>query len=112
MSAVSGTLSIPHGSALARNSLVTVQIQDISRADAAAGVIGETLFSGDEREIPFEFETPFDLTDVDPRFTYSVGAGITGADERLKFISTRVHPVITRGAPTHDVGISLDPVEP
>jgi heat shock protein HslJ len=111
VSAVTGTLRFQSGTALPSDAVVTIQIQDISRADAPARIIAETLISGENPPDPLVFEIPFDLADVDPRFAYSVATRITGSDGSLLSISTQVHPVITHGAPTHGVEVWLETVK-
>ena len=111
VSAVTGTLSIRSDSGLPLDALVTIQIQDISRADAPARTIGETVIAGEDGTDPIQFEIPFDHADVNPRFTYSISARITGNNGRLRLISTQVHPVITHDAPTHGVEVWLETVK-
>ncbi len=109
--AVTGELRFADPPKLASDARITLQIQDVSRADAPARVVGETVLAAAGKEFPTPFEIPFDLADIDPRHTYSVGVRVTGEDDELRYISTRIHPTITRGAPIWDVNVLLERVD-
>jgi putative lipoprotein len=82
---------------LPSGALLTVRLVDISRADAAATILGEQIMQVDGRQPPFGFAIPYDPTGIDERHTYSVQARIE-VDGKLRFISDQFYPVITRGA--------------
>lgn len=96
---VTGTVTYLQRIALPPTATVRVQLVDVSRADAAATVIGEQTIKADGRQPPFAFAIPYDPARIDPRYTYAVAARIEDAG-KLLFISDRRHEVITRGAPT------------
>ena len=101
---VSGDVVLPAGNYTVAPALVLVQVEDISRADAPAVVIGEfrqrktDLKGGDA--IPFTVAVQ-DAA-VDERHLYSVRAHVNVGDEgsvkRGDFVSTRTYPVLTRGS--------------
>jgi putative lipoprotein len=84
---------------------LTVRLQDVSRADAPAILLGEDSYRVADRQVPLPFAIPYDPEAIDPRFTYSVSARIEDGRGKLRFISDTVCPVITRGNPVADIEI-------
>lgn len=107
-SSVSGTVTYRQRIALAPNALVQVQLQDVSKQDTAAVVIGEQIIPTQGRQVPFPFEINYNPKTINPSNTYTVQARIF-VDNRLRFINTTSYPVITKGNP-HKVEIVLNAV--
>lgn len=84
---------LPHGFTL------TVRIEDVSRADAAAVVIAEHTETLDGRGPPYVVTLGFPSSQIDPRMTYAARAEIRSPDGRLRFTTDTHYPVLTRGAP-------------
>jgi putative lipoprotein len=80
-----------------------VQVEDVSRADAASEVVGEHRVSGVPvragQVLPFEIEIP--TGKVDPKHSYSVRAHVdmtgSGKVETGDLITTQSYPVLTQG---------------
>jgi len=108
-SAVSGTVAYRERVAMPENALLTVQLQDVSRADAPAEVVAEQKVAFAGRQVPLPFELPYDPSKLDPKHTYSISARIT-VDGQLRFLNTSAYRVITQGNPSkvnlllHSVG--------
>jgi putative lipoprotein len=98
---VTGTVGFRERLALLPGVVVTVQLVDVSRADAPAIVIGEQVITTDGNQPPFRFVLTYDPAAIKPQNTYAVSARIQDKDGRLRFISDQRYAVITRGAPTH-----------
>ncbi|NJN99825.1 MAG: hypothetical protein HC875_39835 [Anaerolineales bacterium] len=96
---VSGTVSYLQRMALPPQASLTVQLVDVSRADAPAEVISEQVIPANGQQVPFAFALPYDPTAIDPVHTYAIQSRIE-ADGKLLFITTRIYNVITRGNPT------------
>jgi putative lipoprotein len=109
MATVSGVVMYLERRALPPEAVVTIRLQDISRADARAILLGEQRIALDGRQVPVPFEISYDPAAIDERMSYAVSARIELGDQLL-MISDTVHPVITRGAPTTDVEIRVVPV--
>lgn len=107
-SSVSGTVTYRQRIALPPNALVQVQLQDVSKQDTAAVVIGEQIIPTQGRQVPFPFEINYNPKTINPSNTYTVQARIF-VDNRLRFINTTSYPVITKGNP-HKVEIVLNAV--
>ena len=103
---VNGTINTQNQIELPAGSIVNVQLQDTSRADAPAIVIGEQVIRNPER-FPVSFEIEYDPDIIDERNVYSMRARIE-VEGKLVFINTTAHHVITRGFPTELVVIVDD----
>ncbi len=95
---VGGTATYRERIALPPGAVFEAVIEDVSRADAPATVIGTTRVDSPGNP-PYAFSIPYDAAAIDERNTYSVRARILAGD-RLMFTTDQVTPVITRGNPT------------
>ncbi len=98
---ITGSVTYRERIALPPSAVVKVHLVDVSRADAPATVIGEQVIKAAGRQVPFAFEMAYDPKRIEERFTYALQARIEDEDGRLRFISERHYPVLTRGAGQH-----------
>ncbi|MEO5758238.1 MAG: YbaY family lipoprotein [Mesorhizobium sp.] len=77
--------------ALPPNAVLSVQLADVSLADAPAAVIGEQKVTP-AGQVPISFAIRFDPSVIRPQMTYALQARIT-VDDRLLFISDVRHQV-------------------
>ncbi len=94
---VKGTALYRERMALPPGAELTVTLQDISRADAPAKVLGVQTIPSPGNP-PYKFSIAYDTNAIDRRHTYSISASIRIGD-KLLFITDTVYPVLTRGAP-------------
>ena len=80
-------------------SVLTVRIEDVSLADAAARVIAEQALPADRDGPPYTVTLGFPSSQIDPRHTYAARAEIRDADGRLRFTTDTRYVVLTQGAP-------------
>jgi putative lipoprotein len=106
---VKGTLNTQEQVELPAGATVNVQLQDVSRADAPAIVLGEQIIENPE-QFPIPFEIMYDPAQIDERHTYSMRVRIE-VEGKLIFINTTAHHVITRGNPT-ELEVIVDKVIP
>ena len=93
--AVRGTAMYRERVALPPNAVFEAILEDVSRADAKAEVLGRERI--ESPSVPIRFEIPYDPSRIDERHAYAVRAWIlVGGD--LRFTSDTVYPVLTRGA--------------
>lgn len=85
--------------ALHPNSIVKVELQDVSLMDAPAKTISVQEFETANLGPPWAFELSYDPEKIDPKHRYSISARIT-LEDQLLFISDTHHGVITQ--PTDD----------
>ena len=97
-SVVKGTIKTQNQLELPAGAIVNVQLQDTSRADAPAIVLGEQVIQNPE-QFPIFFEIEYDPANIDERNVYSMRVRIE-VEGKLIFINTTAHHVITRGFPT------------
>jgi uncharacterized lipoprotein YbaY len=108
--AVTGTVTYLQRIALPDDAVVNVQLQDVSKADAPAEVVGEQEFKTGGEQVPFPYKVEYKAGDIVDNHTYVVRAEIRDAAGKLLFTTTTAYPVITRGSPTQDVEIILEQV--
>jgi uncharacterized lipoprotein YbaY len=94
--AVTGTALYRERIALPPDAVFEATLEDVSRADANAEIIGRARLDNPGQP-PFAFTIRYDTARIDPLHRYSVRARITHAD-RLLFITDQTNPVITAGA--------------
>jgi putative lipoprotein len=108
--AVTGRAIYPPQSAVPPNSMLRVQLLDVSRQDARAVLISETTISLEGKQPPIGFSLAYRREAIKASNTYSVRASII-VGNRLVLTTTETYPVLTRGAPM-DVSVRLEPVRP
>jgi len=109
VAAVAGTLVAPDGAVLPAGARIHVRLEDVSRADAPARLLGDAFVAVRESIARLPFDVAYDPDDVDPRLQYAVRAVVEDAEGRVLFRTTRVYPVITRDHPTLGVEVALAP---
>jgi putative lipoprotein len=97
-SKVTGSITYRERIALPPSALITVQLVDVSRADAPAVLIAEQVIPTQGRQVPFEFVLAYDASRIQPSHTYAVQVRIEDGG-KLLFISDTENRVITRDAP-------------
>ncbi|MBZ9997166.1 YbaY family lipoprotein [Mesorhizobium sp. BH1-1-4] len=88
---VSGEVIYRERIALPPSAVLSVQLADVSLADAPAKIIGEQTVKP-AGQVPISFEIKFDPSLIQPRMTYALQARIV-VDGRLMFISDMRHQV-------------------
>jgi len=106
---VKGTIRAPEPAELPAGATVNVQLQNTSRADAPAIVLGEQIIQN-PAQFPIPFEVTYEPKQIDERNVYSMRVRIE-AEGRLIFINTTAHHVITRGNPT-ELEVMVEKVTP
>jgi uncharacterized lipoprotein YbaY len=91
-STVTGTASWGAGTALPPGAILEATLEDVSRADAPAEILGRTLIEPPGNP-PVEFSIPFDADRIDPTHRYSVRARVT-LGENLLYTTDTSYPVL------------------
>jgi uncharacterized lipoprotein YbaY len=94
-SAVRGTATYRERMALPLGAVLEATLEDVSRADAAAEVIGRARVENPGNP-PIRFEIRYDTSRIDPRMSYAVRARIT-VEGKPFFVTEQHYPVLTRG---------------
>ena len=92
---VKGTATYRERIALPPNAVFEATLQDVSKADAPAEVIGQTRIERPGNP-PIRFEITYDPARIIPRHRYSVRARIL-VDGKLFFTTDQHYPVLTSG---------------
>jgi len=100
---ITGTAIYRERMALPPNAVFEATLEDVSKADAKAEVLGIARIEN-PGNTPIAFEIPYDASRIDPRHRYSVRARIVVGD-RLLFITDRHYPVLTAG---HGSSVALE----
>jgi putative lipoprotein len=108
-SAVNGAVTYLQRSALPPDAIVTVRLSDVSKADAPAEVISEQTIPAEGKQVPFPYTLAYDPAKIVESHDYAVSARIESGG-KLLFISTQRYAVITKGNPTENVEIVVQPV--
>ena len=104
---MTGTIAYRERMALPAGATATVELRDISRADAPAPLLGAATITPQGNQVPLYWLITYDAAKVNPAMRYAVSARITGPDGTLLWVSDTVHPVLTQGGPPSDVDIAL-----
>jgi uncharacterized lipoprotein YbaY len=102
---VTGVVTYRERIALTEDAVVRVRLEDVSRADAPAVVLGEQVIEPMGRQVPIPFAVPYDPGAIDPRGRYGLRVRIEDAQGGLLWINTQAYPVITGGNPTSDIEV-------
>ena len=97
--------------ALPPDAVLTVRLEDVSRADAPAGVLAEQTVATAGRQVPIPFSLSYAPDSVRARHRYAVRAEIRSDDGTLLWLSDTVHPVLTQGAPSDSVEVRVVQVD-
>lgn len=90
---VAGEASYRQRVALPPEAVVTVRIEDVSRADAAAPVLAEKRFSSEGRQVPLPFEIEVPRAALDSVVRANARVRIEDGAGRLLWITDTSHPV-------------------
>lgn len=93
--------------ALPPKSTITVQLQDVSLADAPAKVLAKQVIVTERQQVPIPFQLKYQSDELDARHRYVVRADIRDPNGTLIWVTDTSHPVLTREAPTDSIDIRV-----
>jgi putative lipoprotein len=105
---VTGTANILQRIALPNNAVVTIQLADVSRADAPAQVIAQQRITTNGAQAPFAFNLQYDKGRIATNGIYIVQGNITVGGQ-IRYSTTRQYRVLTGGNPS-TASVTLDAV--
>ena len=106
---ITGTVAYLQRIALPPGSVINIELQDISIADAPAKILASQTITTTGENVPIPFELTYDPAKIDPRFRYSVRATIH-IDGNLRWTSTQANSVLTNDAPLSNIEVIVEPV--
>lgn len=89
---LTGTALYRERIAMPARAVLTVQLQNISRADAPAQVVAQTRQAFGNLQVPLAYRLEVPRAALDPRMRYALRATVR-VDGELHFSTTQVHPV-------------------
>lgn len=98
MASVSGTVTYLQRIAMPAGAGLTIELKDVSLADAPAPVIASEVITFGDKQVPIPYQLQYDPSKINPKHTYSMSAKIM-VQGQLRFISDKSYPVITNGNP-------------
>jgi putative lipoprotein len=102
---VTGTVAYLERMALPTNSVITVTLNDVSKADTPAEKIAEQIIQSEGAQVPFSYELTYNPKTINPVNTYAISAKITVL-EKTWWQTDMAVPVITDTSATTS-GINL-----
>lgn len=96
--AVTGSVTYGKGATLPAGAALTVELRDVSRADAPSILIARQVIPHPGPP-PIAFRLDYRRADIDPRNTYSVSARVETAEGKLLFINDTAYLVLTYSHP-------------
>ena len=97
---LTGSITYGDDAALPAGATLTVDLRDISLADAPSVLIAQQIIPAPGPS-PVAFRVDYRRAAIDPRRDYSLSARIASSDGRLLFTNDTVYPVLTYGYPDH-----------
>ena len=96
--ALTGSVTYRNGASLPAGTALTVELRDVSRADAPSELIARQVIPHPGPP-PVSFRLDYRRAAIDPRNTYSVSARVETAAGKLLFINDTAYLVLTYGNP-------------
>ena len=106
---VTGSATYLQRIALPPSAVMTVRIEDVSRADAPAVPIGEQVIETKGAQVPIPFAVAYDPSSIQENHSYSLRVRIEDGAGKLLFINDTSVPVITQGNPTQGIEVIVVP---
>lgn len=103
---LTGTVLYRHRIALAADAAVSVQLEDVSKADAPAVILAGTMMMTGGRQVPIPFSLTYNPALINERHEYVVRAWIV-ENGFVSWRSTSRIRVLTRGGATSNVAIEV-----
>ncbi len=107
---VSGTAAYRQRIAMPPEAVLTVSLEDVSRADTGATVLTESKQGFGEHQVPLAFTLQVPSSKINPGSDYTLRARID-VEGKMRFTTTRSYPVLTHGA-KNKADLWLDAVQP
>ena len=106
---LTGTITYRQRIALPAGSVLTVELQDASRADAPAPVLATQTITTAGENVPIAFALIYEPAQIEPRARYVARAPIT-IEGTLRWTTTERYAVLNEGAPTTGIELVVSPV--
>lgn len=95
---IDGSVNYPRRIALPDDAMLTVELLDVSKADAKTARLARLSLPGGGRQLPLQFELPYYQADIQPSHRYSVRATLTSSGGELLYTTAQPAAVLTQGS--------------
>jgi uncharacterized lipoprotein YbaY len=110
ITAITGEVAYRPRIALPPDAVIEVELQDISRADAPARIIGQQRIETGGQQVPVPFAVEYDLSQINPDGVYVLVARISEGGT-MTWRNPEILRVITGGWPTDQVEILVQQLD-
>lgn len=110
MATLTGHVVLQPRAPLRLDAMIRVRLVDVSLADAPAMVLGEARIAAQGQPVPVPWRLQYDPRRIDANHRYALRAEIRDAQGILLWQTTTSHPVLTGGAPSDQVEVTVEPV--
>lgn len=104
---LTGTVTYKERIALPKESIIEVQIRDVSLQDVPSILLADTTITTAGENVPVPFSISYNPKDINPSNTYSVSARITLPDGQLRWITDTHVSFLENGIPSSYVELNL-----
>lgn len=108
---IDGRASAPMLSVLPDNTTLTIELLDVSKADAKAERLARLSLPSGGRQFPLVFELPYYRADIRAGHRYGVRAMLTSSGGEMLYTTAQHTSVLTQGA-GKQVQLVLQPIQP
>ena len=109
--AITGVIAHTHPMTIPVGYVITVQIEDTTKADAPGKKIAEQVIKSQGEELPMPFEIIYDPGKINAKHAYSLRVIIEDSTGKMTYTNNTSVPVITNGNPTQKVTVIVVLVE-
>ncbi|CAN5613291.1 hypothetical protein BH10CHL1_BH10CHL1_25850 [soil metagenome] len=106
---LTGTVTYRQRIALPAGSVISVQLQDVSKQDVAATIVASQTMTTSGENVPLPFTLAYDPAQIEAKFTYALSVRIT-INGQLAWLNTERYAVLTNGAPASGIEVLVQPV--
>jgi putative lipoprotein len=103
--AITGVITHTHRMTLPAGYIVTIRIEDTTKADTPGKTIAEDVINSQGVVLPIPFAIVYDPDKINADHTYSMRVEIEDSTGNLLYTNVTRVPVITHGNPTGDVKV-------
>jgi putative lipoprotein len=103
--AITGVIAHTHRMTLPVGYVVTIRIEDTTKADTPGKKIAEEVHKSQGEILPIPFAVVYDPSKINPDHTYSLHVEIGDDTGTLLYINETSIPVITHGNPTQNIKV-------
>ncbi|KAK3832835.1 MAG: hypothetical protein J3R72DRAFT_453716 [Linnemannia gamsii] len=92
------------------NSKITVQLLDVTSSVGLPFIVGQQVLlvnPRQQRTFPIDFKVPYHTARIRSNRSYALRSTVLSSTRRLEFISIKLAPVLTNGAPIDKVTLSV-----